>query len=104
MANINSLVKEIEDLFGTTAKDNVIYFNDVTCSTPIPLPVVDAVKAIAEEYPEFGVQIGTYSVKVLNQDVRPVHTEQSINNSADKNIESSKVGSIHDNYVIGRLP
>lgn len=101
---MDKLIKEIEDLFGTTAKDNVIYFNDITCNTPIPLPVVDAVKAIAEEYPEFGVQIGTYSVKVLNKNVRPVHTEQSINNSVNKEIESSKVGSIHDNYVIGRLP
>lgn len=101
---MDKLIKEIENLFGTTAKDNVIYFNDITCNTPIPLPVVDAVKAIAEEYPEFGVQIGTYSVKVLNQNVRPVHSEQPINNSVDKEIESSKVGSIHDNYVIGRLP
>ena len=101
---MDKLIKEIENLFGTTAKDNVIYFNDVTCNTPIPLPVVEAVKAIAEEYPEFGVQIGTYSVKVLNQNVRPVRSEQPINNSVNKKIESSKVGSIHDNYIIGRLP
>lgn len=101
---MDKLIKEIENLFGTTAKDNVIYFNDVTCNTPIPLPVVEAVKAIAEEYPDLGVQIGTYSVKVLNQNVRPVRTEQPINNSVNKEIESSNVGNIHDNYVIGRLP
>ena len=29
---MDKLIKEIEELFGTTAKDNVIYFNDVTSS------------------------------------------------------------------------
>ena len=100
---MDKLIKEIAELFGTTPKDNVIYFNDVTNNTPIPLPVINAVKAIASEYPECGVQIGTYSVKVFDQNVNPVNISQPIESSANKEIDSSKIGTIHDDYVIGKI-
>ena len=102
MADIKSAVKEIEELFSTTAKDNVIYFNEINY-TPIPLPVVNAVKLIMSEYPELGYQIGTYSVKIFEQNVHPIHTSQPIENSVDREIDSSKVGTIHDDYMIGKI-
>ena len=102
MAGINSAIKEIEDLFGTKAKDNVVYFNDITY-TPIPLPVQNAVKAIMSEYPELGYQLGLYSVKVLDKNIHPIHISQPIENSVNKEIDSSRVGNIHDQYVIGKI-
>lgn len=102
MAGINSAIKEIEDLFGTKAKDNVVYFNDITY-TPIPLPVQNAVKAIMSEYPELGYQLGLYSVKVLDKNVHPIHISQPIENSVNKEVNSSRVGNIHDQYVIGKI-
>lgn len=104
MAGITSAIKEIEDLFGTKAKDNVVYFNDITY-TPIPLPVQNAVKAIMSEYPELGYQLGLYSVKVLDKNIHPIHISQPIENSYDKKkeLESSRVGDIHDQYVIGKI-
>lgn len=100
---MDKLIKEIEELFGTTAKDNVIYFNDVTCNTPIPLPVADAVKVLAQDYPDCGIQVGTYSVKVFDKNVKPSRNPKPIENSVDRKINSSKVGKIHDEYVIGKI-
>lgn len=102
MADIKSAVKEIEDLFGTTSKDNVIYFNEINY-TPIPLPVVNAVKLIMSEYPNLGCHIGLYSVKVFEQNVHPINVSHPIQNSVNKEIDSSKVGTIHDEYVIGKI-
>lgn len=102
---MDKAIKEIEDLFGTKAKDNVIYFNDINY-TPIPRPVVNAVKAIMEDYPDLGCQIGLYSVKVFDRHVR--HSDfaanlstELIENAADREIDSSKTGEVHDEYVTG---
>ena len=65
-----SAISEIEDLFGTKARNNVIYFNDVTY-TPIPRPIVEAVKNIMFEYPDMGCQIGLYSVKIFDKNIKP---------------------------------
>lgn len=100
---MDKLIKEIEELFGTTAKDNVIYFNDVTCNTPIPLPVADAVKALAQDYPDCGIQVGTYSVKVFDKNVKPSRNPKPIENSVNKEIDSSKTGKTHDEYMIGKI-
>lgn len=100
---MDKLIKEIEELFGTTAKDNVIYFNDITCNTPIPLPVADAVKVLAQDYPDCGIQVGTYSVKVFDRNVKPTRNPQPIENSVNKEIDSSRAGKIHDEYVIGKI-
>lgn len=89
-------IKELEDLFATTAKGNVVYFNDVTF-TPIPRPVVEAVEAIASEYPDLRFQIGMYSVKVMEKE--PI----TIQSSKKKEVESSKIGDIHDNYVLNKM-
>ena len=100
---MDKLIKEIEELFGTTAKDNVIYFNDVTCNTPIPLPVADAVKALAQDYPDCSIQVGTYSVKVFDKNVKPSRNPKPIENSVNKEIDSSKTGKTHDEYMIGKI-
>ena len=89
-------IKELEDLFATTAKGNVVYFNDVTF-TPIPRPVVEAVEAIASEYPDLRFQIGMYSVKVMEKE--PI----TIQSSKKKEVESSKIGDIHDDYVLNKI-
>lgn len=89
-------IKELEDLFSTTAKGNVVYFNDVTY-TPIPRPVVEAVQAIASEYPNLRFQIGLYSVKVM--DKKPI----TIQSSKKKEVESSRVGDIHDDFVMNKM-
>lgn len=88
-------IKEIEELFGTKAKNGVIYYNDITY-TPIPKAVVDAVKAIMEEYPELGYKIGLYSVKIYEQNVNPII-------QSSRNIMSSKLGKIHDDFVTGEI-
>lgn len=100
---MDKLIKEIEELFGTTAKDNVIYFNDITCNTPIPLPVADAVKVLAQDYPDCGIQVGTYSVKVFDKNVKPSRNPKPIENSVNKEIDSSRAGKTHDEYMIGKI-
>jgi len=80
---MNDAIKEIEELFGTKAKGNIIYFNDITY-TPIPRPVANAVKAIMQEYPNLGYQIGLYSVKIFDANVRPVNTANSITASMNR--------------------
>lgn len=86
---MNDAIKEIEELFGTKAKGSVIYFNDITY-TPIPRPVANAVKAIMQEYPDLGYQIGLYSVKIFDANVNPVNTMNSITASVNrKPIKSS---------------
>lgn len=86
---MNDAIKEIEELFGTKAKGSVIYFNDITY-TPIPRPVANAVKAIMQEYPDLGYQIGLYSVKIFDANVNPVNAMNSITASVNrKPIKSS---------------
>lgn len=104
MSNINTAIKELEDLFSTKAKDNIIYFNDVTY-TPIPQPVAEAVKTIMSEYPDLGYQLGLYSVKILEQNVHPNNHVSTIQNSVNKNnVESStKIGNLHDDFVTCRI-
>lgn len=89
--NMDEVIKELEDLFATKAKGNVVYFNDVTNNTPIPNPVVDAVKIIAEEHPDVIVKIGRYSVKVIDKESK-------------EPINSSKVSNIHDKFIMGEMP
>ena len=98
---MDKAIKELEELFGTTAKGNVVYFNDVTY-TPIPLPVQEAVKVIMSEYPDLGYQLGLYSVKVLDKNVHPIHISEPIeaSYSKKKELESSRVGDIHDEYIM----
>ena len=98
---MDKAIKELEELFGTTAKGNVVYFNDVTY-TPIPLPVQEAVKAIMSEYPDLGYQLGLYSVKVLDKNVHPIHISEPIeaSYSKKKELDSSRVGDIHDEYIM----
>jgi hypothetical protein len=68
---IKSAINEIENLFGTKAKGNtIVYFNDVNY-VPIPRPVVNAVNAIMEDYPDLAVKIGLYSVTVYDPTVTP---------------------------------
>lgn len=94
-----SLISEIEDLFGTKAKGNVVCFSDYQF-VPIPRPIVEAVKAIASDYPDQGVQIGLYSVKVLDQNIRHVN----IQSAAKRVIESATaMGNLHDKYVTGEI-
>ena len=70
---IKSAIKEIEDLFGTKAKGNtVMYLNDVNY-VPIPQPVVNAVNAIMEDYPDLAVKIGLYSVMVYEPKITPAN-------------------------------
>lgn len=103
MSNVSSAVKELEDLFSTKAKDNVIYFNDVNY-TPIPRPITEAIKTIMADYPDLGYQIGLYSVKVFNQNVRPNNHTELIKNSVDKEIDSStNVGEVHDDFVTCKI-
>lgn len=104
MSNINTAIKELEDLFSTKAKDNIIYFNDINY-TPIPHPVAEAVKTIMSEYPDLGYQLGLYSVKILEQNVRPNNHVSTIQNSVNKNnVESStRIGNLHDDFVTCRI-
>lgn len=95
---MNGAIKEIEELFNTKAKGNVIYYNDINY-TPIPLPVVNAVKAIMEEYPDLGCQIGLYSVKILDKNYRLIKNSMS----KKKEVDSSRVGDIHDDYVMNKI-
>ena len=90
---MNEVIKELEDLFATEAKGNVVYFNDVTNNTPIPRPVVEAVEAIADEHPDVIVKIGMYSVKVMDKE--PI--KSSINSS------KTKMGKLHDDFVMGKI-
>lgn len=101
---MDKAIKELEELFGTTAKGNVVYFNDVTY-TPIPLPVQEAVKAIMAEYPDLGYQLGLYSVKVLDKNVHPIYISEPIeaSYSKKKELESSRVGDIHDDFVMNKV-
>lgn len=80
---MNDAIKEIEELFGTKARGNTIYFNDITY-TPIPRPVANAVKAIMQEYPDLGYQIGLYSVKIFDANVNPVNAMNSITASVNR--------------------
>jgi hypothetical protein len=103
-------LKEIESLFGTEAKGNTVYFNDITY-TPIPLPVANAVKAIMEEHPDVGYQIGLYSVKLFDKNVRPMTGTISLQNGLKKKITSKKeievkssaIGDIKDDFCLGRI-
>lgn len=98
-------LKEIEDLFGTTARGNTVYFNDINY-TPIPLPVANAVKAIMDDHPDVGYQLGLYSVKLFDKNVRPTTGTINLNNSLKKKnseVKSSTIGDIKDAYCLGKI-
>jgi hypothetical protein len=103
-------LKEIESLFGTEAKGNTVYFNDINY-TPIPLPVANAVKAIMEEHPDVGYQLGLYSVKLFDKNVRPATGTITLQNGLKKKITSKKetevkssaIGDIKDDYCLGKI-
>ena len=98
MEKYDGAIKELEKLFNTVAKDNVVYFNDITY-TPIPLPVVNAIKLIMEEYPDVGYQIGLYSVKLYDK-------TKYIKNAMSKKkeeIKSTAIGDIKDQFALGQI-
>lgn len=103
-------LKEIEDLFGTTAKGNTVYFNDINY-TPIPLPVANAVKAIMDDHPDVGYQLGLYSVKLFDKNVRPMTgtinlqngLKKKITSKKDNEVKSSAIGDIKDAYCLGKI-
>ena len=98
-------LKEIEDLFGTTARGNTVYFNDINY-TPIPLPVANAVKAIMDDNPDVCYQLCLYSVKLFDKNVRPTTGTINLNNSLKKKnseVKSSTIGDIKDAYCLGKI-
>jgi len=98
---MDKAIKELEDLFGTTAKGNTIYFNDVTY-TPIPQPVAEAVKDIMSEYPDVKYRLGMYSVTIIDDTEAK---KKLVNNSFKKPVESGRTdtGKLHDDFVTGNI-
>ena len=98
---MDGAIKELEKLFSTTAKGNTVYFNDINY-TPIPQPVVEAVKDIMSEYPDVKYRIGLYSVTIIDtSDLK----KKPVNNSFKKPVESGRtnVGKLHDDFVTGTI-
>lgn len=98
---MDGAIKELEKLFSTTAKGNTVYFNDINY-TPIPQPVVEAVKDIMSEYPDVKYRIGLYSVTVIDtSDLK----KKPVSNSFKKPVESGRtnVGKLHDDFVTGTI-
>ena len=90
---MKEVIKEIEELFGSSVKNNVICYNNITY-TPIPQPLVNKIREIQFKHPELKIQIGLYSVKVIEREPKVIKSNL---------IKSSRTGKIHDDFIMGRI-